>query len=262
MLRIGVSHHSLDERFERGTELKWWTLGYLPRGRILVQTQHGQHYRVGPTVSLTPPHTPYAIQWGGGAERWMDMFAIFEPLSEWSPLLSWPIIDSGIGLLQLEDTFIHEEITRNLNFGLHVQGLAHPQQQALALNALERVLLLLDGINPLRGCQQRDSRIAEALAYISGHYPQALDVPFLARRVCLSPSHFAHLFRAQLGVAPMQYVEFYRLERAAGLLLTTNDSIQQVAQKTGFENALHFSTRFRRRFGQSPSVYRKTGGDG
>ena len=124
------------------------------------------------------------------------------------------------------------------------------------MNALERVLLALDEVNPARGNAMRDVRIEQVLEYVASHYSSALDLETLARSVYLSPSRLAHLFKTQMKQSPMQYVERYRLERAAERLLSGNDSVERIALEVGYPNAFHFSTRFRRRFGQSPRRYR------
>jgi transcriptional regulator GlxA family with amidase domain len=48
-----------------------------------------------------------------------------------------------------------------------------------------------------------------------------------------------------------------RLHRAAGLLVTTHDSVQIIATRTGYKDPLYFSRTFRRVHGVSPSEYRR-----
>jgi len=98
-----------------------------------------------------------------------------------------------------------------------------------------------------------EERIEQALALIAAHYHKPLTVNLLARQVFLSPSRFSHLFKVQLGMSPMHYLERYRLERAAEKLLTSHNSIEQISEAVGFTNPCNFSTRFRRCYGQSPS---------
>jgi AraC family transcriptional regulator of arabinose operon len=74
--------------------------------------------------------------------------------------------------------------------------------------------------------------------------------------VHLSTSRFAHVFRGVTGESPMQYVERLRLEQAEQLLLRTDLTIKEIAIRSGFVDAAYFSTRFRRRYGRAPSVWR------
>jgi AraC family transcriptional regulator of arabinose operon len=256
MLSVGMLDQPLTHRFARGPELPFWTLGYLLSGQVLAQTPHGQQMRLAPTITLTPPHNPYAIQWGGGEGKWTEIWAIFDPPAHWTNLLQWPPALGSIGELRLDTAPRRDTVTAALLEALDHHRSGRPNARPLALNALERVLLMLDEINPLRGRQRRDPRVIDALDHITRHFQHPMSVESLADRACLSPSRFAHLFRTQMGMGPMQYVEKYRLDRAAERLLSNNDSIEQIARATGFDNPFHFSTRFRRRFAKPPSRYR------
>jgi AraC family transcriptional regulator of arabinose operon len=85
-----------------------------------------------------------------------------------------------------------------------------------------------------------------------------MDVASLASSVALSPSRFAHLFRQQVGVSPMQYVDLQRLQRAKQLLERTAKSISEIAFEVGYD-PIHFSLRFKQHTGVSPRAYRNGG---
>lgn len=255
MLIIGAIEHPLSYQFERGTELEFWTMGYLQNGRISTRTAQGSCVRGGGSISLIPPHTAYSLEWGGGEGPWSEIYTLFAPPSHWNHLLSWPLQEHGLGILDTNG-MIKTEVENSLLEGKEILRSARPCKAELAFNLVERVLLLLDEINPLRGHQQLDARVRKSLEYVSHHYSKTLSLEILARHACLSPSRFAHLFRSQMDASPMQYVERYRLERAAEKLLSTNQSIEQISSETGFANPFHFSSRFRRHFQQAPSRYR------
>lgn len=257
MLSLGYVEHALNYRFVRDGELSRWTLEYLFAGHVAVHTPQGTHCYKMNSVMLIPPHTSYSVEWAGEAGDWKELYVIFDPLPQWSTLLSWPVSHCGLGILNLPNHTVTKEVESALKAGLEIQKSPRVNCHPLLFNTFERVLLTLDELNPMRGYTQRDERIEHALAYIAAHYAEPLDLAILAREVYLSPSRFSHLFRAQMQQAPIQYLEQYRLERAAEKLLTGHDSIEQLALSVGFSNVFHFSTRFRRRFGQSPSRYRR-----
>jgi len=257
MLIIGATEHPLNYHFERGGGLEYWTMGYLQKGRISTRTAHGKCIRAEGSVSLIPPHTAYSLEWAGRAEQqWAEIYTVFSPPPDWNHLLSWPIQEHGLGVLEISDAEVKNEVENALMNAMQVLRSARSCRLPLAFNTIERVLLILDEINPLRGYQQLDLRVRKSLEYVSQHYSQMINLEILARHVCLSPSRFAHLFRSQMDVAPMQYVERYRLERAAEKLLSSNQSVEQISFETGFVNPFHFSSRFRRHFNQAPSRYR------
>ena len=55
----------------------------------------------------------------------------------------------------------------------------------------------------------------------------------------------------------MKYVTAARLDKAKRLLKSTDESVAQVAEETGFHDLYHFSKRFKAHTGYSPSDFRK-----
>lgn len=98
-------------------------------------------------------------------------------------------------------------------------------------------------------------RIVESMRYIRERHVEKLTVAALARRAAMSPSHYAHRFRAVARISPMRYLREVRLERARTLLAEGNVRAGEVALCVGFESAPHFTREFKRRFGAPPSQF-------
>ncbi|MEQ1840448.1 MAG: helix-turn-helix transcriptional regulator, partial [Verrucomicrobiales bacterium] len=79
----------------------------------------------------------------------------------------------------------------------------------------------------------------------------------LAALAKLSVPHFNRLFRKVLRLSPMEYVLSLRVQEAQRLLSTTQSSLSEIAAATGFYDQSHFTKRFRRVTGMTPSEYRK-----
>lgn len=99
------------------------------------------------------------------------------------------------------------------------------------------------------------TRVLEAMQFIRANHMKKLSVDDLARKVAMSPSHFAHRFTAVARTSPMRYVREVRLERARELLGRPGARAGEVGARVGFESAAHFAREFKRRFGRSPSQY-------
>ena len=84
-----------------------------------------------------------------------------------------------------------------------------------------------------------------------------LTVNSLSERLHLNRSYFSTTFRNYIGVSPQEYLNRYRLERAAQLLQSSDMSVAQVAVASGYTDFCNFSRMFKRRFGISPSQYAK-----
>ena len=87
-------------------------------------------------------------------------------------------------------------------------------------------------------------------------YFEPLDVQDLARAAGLSPAHFSRAFRRAFGESPHAYLMTRRLERAAALLRTTDNSVAEICLAVGLQSIGSFTTSFTRTFGKSPTAYR------
>ncbi|HKU98473.1 MAG TPA: GlxA family transcriptional regulator [Vineibacter sp.] len=87
----------------------------------------------------------------------------------------------------------------------------------------------------------------------------ALDhsVASLARRMDLSPRHFARLFRSEVGITPATWVEEARVHAARRLLEHGHEAPKQVAAHCGFADADTLRRAFARHVGVTPAEYRK-----
>ena len=74
----------------------------------------------------------------------------------------------------------------------------------------------------------------------------------------MSKSYFLRLFRRYMGTTPYNYLVNFRITQAKELLVITDHSVSEIAQKVGFGDASNFSTRFAKATGQSPLQYRKS----
>ena len=84
----------------------------------------------------------------------------------------------------------------------------------------------------------------------------------MAQSVNLSASRLRHLFKAETGVAPAQYLKVIRLRRAQELITTTYLSMKQVMTKVGVHDTGHFAKDFKRVYGLTPAEYRERHRDG
>ncbi len=90
-------------------------------------------------------------------------------------------------------------------------------------------------------------------AYIRDNLAEPLDLASLAAVVGCDRFHFAHRFRAILGISPHRYVVRLRLDRARELLLRGEETLAEIAAATGFSDQSHLTNWFRRIYGTSPA---------
>jgi len=96
----------------------------------------------------------------------------------------------------------------------------------------------------------------KVVTYIDLNLSGALLVRALARLAGISCSGFHRAFRLRFGITPHAYVILKRIELAQNLMLTTNDSLSQIALACGMTDQSHLTRTFRRITGQSPRQWR------
>lgn len=79
----------------------------------------------------------------------------------------------------------------------------------------------------------------------------------LARDAGYSNEHLRRLCRRQLGRSPMHHVTYLRMRRASELLASTEQTIDSISQKVGYQNPFVFSNAFTKWIGWRPSEYRR-----
>jgi AraC family transcriptional regulator len=109
-----------------------------------------------------------------------------------------------------------------------------------------------------------DFRMAanDAVEFMHTHLDEKLTLTDLARISRLSPSQFTRVFKQELGVPPIEYLQELRLLRARRLLRDSDRTITEVAMSCGFNSSSYFSRCFQNRFGVSASSFRKSLGMG
>ena len=105
----------------------------------------------------------------------------------------------------------------------------------------------------------RLKKIQPALAYAATHLEEDLSLTVLARKAGLSAFHMHRIFAAIAGETPKQLALRLRLARAGVRLLTSDESVLDVALSCGFQSHEVFTRAFRSRFGMTPRAYRKRG---
>jgi len=94
--------------------------------------------------------------------------------------------------------------------------------------------------------------------YIADNYSEKISTQTLSELCYLNESYFCRFFKAHAGKTPTEYINEYRIEKAALLLKNTNDNISQIAANAGFDDVNYFTRIFKKIKKQTPSEYRKS----
>lgn len=94
-------------------------------------------------------------------------------------------------------------------------------------------------------------------AYIQQHYQERISLEQLSASLHMNKNYFCKFFKQKVGKTPFSYLNEYRINQAAALLLTTDDPITEIAMNTGFDNMSYFIRQFKHCKGCTPSAFRK-----
>lgn len=99
-------------------------------------------------------------------------------------------------------------------------------------------------------------RLKKILSYINSHLTEDITVNSLAEHFFISPSYLSSIFKPFTGYTVNNYIIYQRILRASKLL-KQNFSVQDAAEKSGFNNYAHFIRTFKKYTGYSPKQYAK-----
>jgi AraC-like DNA-binding protein len=110
---------------------------------------------------------------------------------------------------------------------------------------------------PLRGgfAPWQEQRVKR---HIEVHLDQPIRIAALAEISRLSTGYFSVAFRTTFGSSVQTFLAHRRIERAQILMLSTGQSLADIALASGFCDQAHFCRRFRQITGQTPNVWRRT----
>ncbi|HBC88238.1 MAG TPA: hypothetical protein DCZ94_14905 [Lentisphaeria bacterium] len=103
---------------------------------------------------------------------------------------------------------------------------------------------------------QQISPLSHIRDHMMGTLTKSHSIGFLAKRAGMSKYHFIRSYKKCTGLTPMQDLLLIRLEAACNLLTTTEMTLKQVAEETGFCDEYYFSRMFRKQYGTTPGAFR------
>lgn len=220
------------------------------------------------TVSIVPKNMPHNTRNAEGE------------YSEWV----WLFVDERPYLQEIwrDNPKAAESAIRNINRGSFwiqdgradtflgiIRGIIHEQeQQGLyyreEIHAMLVQLLLLIGRK-----NQNDSengrfeeksdghRFRKGLSYIDGHFKEQITIEQIASAAGFSESYFRSIFRANMNVSPLEYLNMIRIQNACTMLSRTDETVEHIALKCGFPTISTFNRNFQKYLHERPLQWRK-----
>lgn len=126
------------------------------------------------------------------------------------------------------------------------------------LKALVHQLIRHDCMNsPALQPNSDIDKVYAAICFINNNYNQKFTIEDLAAANNYSVNYFRKIFKKYTGMTPLDYIINFRLHVASNLLRTTNKSVLEIAEESGFPTLSSFNRYFKKKYSLTPSQWRK-----
>ncbi|MDO4679253.1 MAG: AraC family transcriptional regulator [Eubacteriales bacterium] len=104
---------------------------------------------------------------------------------------------------------------------------------------------------------KRILQLKQVVDFIEKNYTSQITLNQLSASVSMSPKYFCRFFSEMTHQTPMDYLNRQRIEQACYQLSTTDDSITEIAYRTGFNDLSYFIRTFKKYKGITPGKYKR-----
>jgi AraC family transcriptional activator of pobA len=209
----------------------------------------------------------------GEAEGWMVEFSadVIEPAGETAAFLSWhsnPLLypfvrpSEGGRVARFEVPADHRsEWSRRLRFmdselRQKAPGYREAARAYLTLILVDIARLAGDVVGQMRLHEQ--PMLAEIFQVIEEHYAEPISLKTVARAVNLTPGYLTTLVRRRTGRTVLEWIQERRMAEARRLLLETDESVERIGARVGYDDPTYFARRFRSAHKTTPASWRNS----
>lgn len=179
--------------------------------------------------------------------------------------IAWGDKETAVGYYLTVLANLGRELT---GYGIELEDLAGQMscitkelKPSATLNELHsRLTRYLDGLTERIAFQIKSSEtqvIKEVKEYIEAHYNQDITLETAAGIACMNPNYFSVFFKNHTGENFRDFLLRIRMEKALGILLSSECKTYEIADRVGFNDPKHFSEMFKKYYGKNPMEYKK-----
>ncbi len=117
---------------------------------------------------------------------------------------------------------------------------------------------MMDDLSNKKGSSRRDEIVTEIVDYVKTHlHEPMLTIEEISEHVSLSTRYIRQLFKEVFETTLSDYIMEQRISRVKGLLETTDWTVTDIGERSGFQTKSNFFTAFKKATGMTPSQYRE-----
>lgn len=243
-----------------------WELTYIVKGAGTAYAGNAVRHFIEGELCLLPPHLPHCWKSSGNqtseAESLYVQWDADSLLGEgWLNKAEFRAIRT---LLESAHSGLVMASERAVELGQELAGLQE-------MSPIESLLKFIRLLNDLALCPTKpvshealyykdsaaSKRIEAILNYISQNYQDKIQAEELAQLTNMTPVSFSKYFTRTFHKTFTQYLNEYRVSQACGLLINTEEPVEEVAYQCGYPNMAFFHRQFKKIVGNTPLQYRK-----
>jgi two-component system, response regulator YesN len=107
------------------------------------------------------------------------------------------------------------------------------------------------------GCGCKNDIALSIIKYIDLNYANDISLADISERFDISASYVSQLLKKEFGYNFLEYLTKTRVKNACNLLKSTDLNVNQIAEKSGYDDFLYFRKIFKKVTGRTPTDYRK-----
>ena len=231
----------------------FWIISHVQQGRVITAMRGESFTAPSGSVMVHPPGIPFSESAAGPGTH--------------DVLFLEASVEAGLALFQLYPVapvvalsmpMLWRETFDRL---LAVQRLEHAGLTAFGLTA-QLLGLIVEGwhaggsVPRPPALESPEDKWNRLVHFMTQHLGEKLGRDELAAQMHLHPGAFSRSFRVVYGQTPMRMLRDLRLAEARQRLETTDETLETIAVRCGFEEAAYFSRVFHLRYGLPPGRYR------
>jgi len=152
-----------------------------------------------------------------------------------------------------EDRFqLFEEMFQNLETNYSLENLEYV---SICLTHFLASLKYISQFREIKKAKQIDT-IQKSISFMRENLEKKITLEDIARHAGYSSPHFGTLFSKKTSLAPMEYYNQLKIQRACSYLHFSDMKIKEIAFRLGFSSPYHFSKVFKKEMDITPKEYR------
>jgi len=105
-------------------------------------------------------------------------------------------------------------------------------------------------------CGIENKTMKGIIKFVDSNFNQGISIQSISRKFFLNPNYVSQLFKKEIGLNYTEYLTKIRFDFACKLLKESDLSIQQISEKSGYNDYFYFTRVFKRLAGMTPSEFR------